>query len=293
MNTTENKPVIVGIGELLWDLLPDGKQVGGAPVNFVYHAAQCGGEGIAISAVGNDSLGKELESQLNLNGINHSLDYIDYPTGTVSVSLNEGIPSYSIIEDVAWDHISISPETLYHIKRADVICFGTLALRSDKSKNTILALLSEAKSDSLLLFDINIRQHYYSKSLIDLLMTKANILKINDEELVLLQDLFELPGNEDEACMQLIHDYQLKYLILTAGSRYSSIYTKDEKSVIDTPLIKVKDTVGAGDAFSGSFICSILMGKTLKEAHQNAVNIAAFVCSKEGAWPVYNTSFIC
>lgn len=281
------KPIVVGIGELLWDVLPTGKRAGGAPINFVYHATQMGAEGYAISAVGNDLSGTEIVQELEKNHISNSLGTVEYPTGSVMVELKEGIPTYTIIEGVAWDHIPLTQESIDLIKRADAICFGTLALRSRASKETILSLLSYAREDALRFFDINIRQSYYSKELIETLLHKANVFKINDEELVLLRDMCKLEGSDDEVCRQILQMYNLKYLVLTAGCAFSSIYTADEVSTIPTPRVEVADTVGAGDSFSGAFVYSVLTGKSLREAHQTAVETAAFVCTQEGAWPPY------
>lgn len=282
-----NKPVVVGIGELLWDVFPTGKRAGGAPINFVYHATQMGTEGYAISAVGNDVSGTEIVQELDKNHICNSLGIVGYPTGSVMVELENGIPTYTIIEGVAWDHIPLTRESIDLVKRADAVCYGTLALRSAASKETILSLLEYAREDALRFFDINIRQHYYSKELIEMLLRKANVFKINDEELVLLRDMFALTGSDEEVCRQLIRLYELRYVILTAGSAFSSIFTRDEVSTLPTPHVEVVDTVGAGDSFSGAFIYSILTGKTLREAHRIAVETAAFVCTREGAWPAY------
>lgn len=281
------KPIVVGIGELLWDVLPTGKRAGGAPINFVYHATQMGAEGYAISAVGNDLSGTEIVQELEKNHISNSLGTVEYPTGSVMVELKEGIPTYTIIEGVAWDHIPLTQESIDLIKRADAICFGTLALRSQASKETILSLLSYAREDALRFFDINIRQSYYSKELIETLLHKANVFKVNDEELVLLRGMCDLEGSDEEVCRKMLRKYNLKYVILTAGSAFSSIYSPDEQSTIPTPKVEVVDTVGAGDSFSGAFVYSLLTGKSLREAHQIAVETAAFVCTREGAWPSY------
>lgn len=282
-----NKPIIVGIGELLWDILPTGKKAGGAPINFVYHATQLGAEGYAISAVGKDELGKEIVHELDNNHIAHCIEAVDYPTGTVLVSLKDGIPAYDITENVAWDHIPVSPKAIEIVKEAKAVCFGTLAQRSTGSRKTLNELLSYAPEDALRFFDINIRQHYYSKELILDLLGKADVLKINDEELELLRSMMRLERDDEDCCKALLHQYGLKYVILTAGSRFSSIYSPDESSTIETPKVAVVDTVGAGDSFSGAFVYSILAGKSLKEAHRRAVDVAAFVCTKEGAWPEY------
>lgn len=283
-----NKPIVVGIGELLWDVLPTGKKAGGAPINFVYHATQLGAEGYAISAVGKDELGEEIVQELDNNHIAHCIESVDYPTGTVEVTLEKGIPTYNIIENVAWDHIPVSSKAIEIVKEAKAICFGTLAQRNMDSRKALTELLSYAPEDALRFFDINIRQNYYSKELILDLLEKANILKINDEELEMLRPMMGLEGDYEVCCKALLEKYGLKYVILTAGSKFSAIYSTDENSVIGTPKVAVADTVGAGDSFSGAFVYSILAGKSLKEAHRKAVNTAAFVCSKEGAWPEYS-----
>ena len=283
-----NKPIVVGIGELLWDVLPTGKKAGGAPINFVYHATQLGAEGYAISAVGKDELGEEIVQELDNNHIAHCIESVDYQTGTVEVTLEKGIPTYNIIENVAWDHIPVSSKAIEIVKKAKAICFGTLAQRNMDSRKALTELLSYAPEDALRFFDINIRQNYYSKELILDLLEKANILKINDEELEMLRPMMGLEGDYEVCCKALLEKYGLKYVIWTAGSKFSAIYSTDENSVIGTPKVAVADTVGAGDSFSGAFVYSILAGKSLKEAHRKAVNTAAFVCSKEGAWPEYS-----
>lgn len=282
------KPIVVGIGEILWDIFPTGKRAGGAPINFVYHATQLGAEGYAISAVGNDALGVEILQELEANHIANYIESISYPTGTVKIELNNGIPSYTIIENVAWDHIPLTQKAIDLVKTADAICYGTLSLRNAASRKTITTLLSYAKKDALRFYDINLRQHYYSKELIEELLKFANIFKINDEELSVLKDLFNIKGSEEEICKYFMNTYNLKYVILTAGDKYSVIYSQTEKSYLETPKVTVADTVGAGDSFSGAFVQSILTGKSLKEAHKQAVEISAFVCTKTGAWPQYD-----
>lgn len=284
----KNQPVIVGIGELLWDVLPTGKRAGGAPVNFVYHATQMGAEGYAISAVGNDVSGTEIIQELDKNHIISSyISTVEYPTGSVMVELKDGIPTYTIIEGVAWDHIPLTQNSIELMKRADAVCFGTLAQRSSESRETLRTLLSYMDKEALRFFDINIRQSYYSKELIESLLELANVFKINDEELELLRPMFGLEGTTDEVCHALIRQYDLRYLILTAGAELSTIYSPAETSTLPTPKVKVADTVGAGDSFSGAFVCSVLTGKSLREAHQKAVEVAAFVCTQNGAWPAY------
>ena len=282
-----NKPLVIGIGELLWDVFPDCKKAGGAPINFVYHATRMGAEGCAVSAVGDDDSGAEIVRELEKNNIGNCIEKVEYPTGSVLVELNDGLPSYSIVEDVAWDYIPLTRQAVDLVKVADAVCFGTLAQRAPGSRKTIKTLLGYAPENAIRFFDINLRQHYHSKELIEESLREANIFKLNDEELVALRSMFELEGSDDDVCRLLIEKYNLRYLVLTAGGDSSTIYSQSEKSVIPTPKVQVADTVGAGDSFSGAFVYSILTGKSLSEAHRKAVDIAAFVCTRHGAWPPY------
>lgn len=282
------KPVVVGIGELLWDMLPSGKRAGGAPVNFVYHAAQLGAEGYAVSAVGNDASGSEILRELDKAGIRHVISVLPYPTGNVLVKLQDGIPDYTIVEDVAWDHIPLTQDAADLVKKADCVCYGSLALRHADSRRTVEALLSYAPEKALRFFDVNLRQHYYSKELITELLGKANIFKLNDDEVIVLRDLFALKGSDEDVCRHFLEKFHLRYVVFTAGDKFSAVYAPGETSRVETPKVQVADTVGAGDAFSGAFVYNILTGKSLKEAHEAAVKVSAFVCTKSGAWPAYH-----
>lgn len=282
------RPVVVGIGELLWDMLPAGKRAGGAPVNFVYHAARWGAEGYAVSAVGNDVSGAEILRELDKNRIAYAIETVPYPTGSVLVHLKDGIPSYTMVENVAWDHLPLTQTAVDLIQRADAVCYGTLALRQADSRKTVETLLACARPDSLRFFDVNLRQSYFSAGLIEELLGLANVFKINDEELLALRTLFGLTGSDEAVCREFVRQQNLRYLIFTAGDKYSVIYTPDETSCLPTPQVNVVDTVGAGDAFSGAFVYSVLTGKTLRQAHEAAVKTAAFVCTQAGAWPAYD-----
>lgn len=283
------KPVVLSLGELLWDMLPSGKRAGGAPVNFAYHAAMNGAEGHAISAVGQDELGDELLGEVQKSGVDALIQRNAWPTSTVQVSLKNGIPEYTIVKSVAWDHILLTRELIDLTESADAICFGTLALRSPESHDTIIELLKHTKSSALKFFDINLRGDHYSKELIIELLAYATVLKLNDAELLLLRDMFDIRNaNDDEACRWFISEYNLDYVVLTAGSTFSTIISKNgETSTLSTPRVEVADTVGAGDSFSGTFTAKILTGSSLEQAHRDAVNTAAFVCTKDGAWPTY------
>lgn len=288
MKLQNRKPVVVGIGELLWDLLPTGKTAGGAPINFVYHASRLGAEGYAISAIGDDDNGREILKELDKYGIQYLIEKVPYPTGTVHVDINDdGIPHYTITERVAWDHMSPTADAVDLAERADAICFGALGQRSQQSREMIQAILSFAPDSAYRLFDINLRQHYYNKVLIEESLYLANVLKMNDDEMSELKNLFGLNGSEEEVANWFMETYNLRMVVLTAGADYSTVYTPDEVSTLSTPKVDVVDTVGAGDAFTSALVMSLLKGQTLKEAHECAVKIAAFVCSHKGAWPAY------
>lgn len=279
------KPIVIGIGEYLWDLLPTGKKAGGAPVNFAYHASQHGTEGWAISAVGKDELGDELLAVAEAHKINMEVSRIDYPTGTVKVTLCNGQPNYEICEGVAWDRIPLTEESINLAKRAKAISFGTLAQRDEVSRATTISLVQSAPKDALKVYDINLRKHFWSKELIESSLEMANVFKINDEELETLKPVFDIEEMDtNQACRYFMEKFSLNMLILTAGDKFSSIYYGNEKSTIETPKVEVVDTVGAGDAFSGSLIGSLLMGKSIAEAHKEAVETAAYVCTQAGAW---------
>ena len=272
MKQQNKKPVVVGIGELLWDLLPTGKTAGGAPINFVYHASRLGAEGYAISAIGDDDNGRDILSELDKYKIQYLIEKLPYPTGTVHVDIeDDGIPHYTITERVAWDHMSPTSDAVDLAERADAICFGALGQRCQQSRETIQAILSFAPDSAYRLFDINLRQHYYNKVLIEESLYLANVLKMNDDEMSELKNLFGLKGTEEEVANWFMENYNLRMVVLTAGADYSTVYTPDEVSTLATLKVDVVDTVGAGDAFSAALVMSLLKGQTLKEAHECAV----------------------
>ena len=280
--------LVIGIGEALWDMLPEGKKLGGAPANFAFHAGQFGLESMAVSAIGLDPLGEEIAKELEEHGLPFHLDRIDYPTGTVQVTLDSnGIPRYEIKEDVAWDNIPYTKELADLAGRAQAVCFGSLAQRNPVSRETIGWFLDAVPEDCLKVFDINLRQSFYSKEIIEDSLRRCDILKINDEELEIVKEMFGLEVLPTEGlCRSIIDEYGLKMLILTCGVNGSHVFSGDVSSFIETPKVKVADTVGAGDSFTGAFVASILKGKTVREAHEAAVKVSAFVCTQSGAMPV-------
>ena len=280
---------IVGMGEALWDCLPEGRKIGGAPANFAYHVGQFGFESLAVSAIGDDELGREIVEKFNQRNLNFRLETVAYPTGTVQVTLDDkGIPCYEIMENVAWDNIPYSSELESIARDCRAVCFGSLAQRSEVSRRTINRFLDEMPDDedTYKIFDINLRQHFYCKETVVNSLNKCNVLKINDEELVVVSEMFGLGGlSAEQVCRKILSEYNLKMLILTCGTNGSYVYTADNVSFQPTPKVEVADTVGAGDSFTGSFVASILKGKSISEAHKRAVEVSAFVCTQNGAMP--------
>ena len=282
------KRYVVGLGEALWDVLPEGKKLGGAPANFAYHAAQFGLDTIAISALGEDKLAEETIEALNEHNLNYLMPRVPYPTGTVQVTLTgDGIPTYDIKENVAWDNIPLTDEMLEIAKNARAVCFGSLAQRNVVSRENIHKFLDATPKDCVKIFDINLRQQFYTKEVIKESLKRCNILKINDEELVLIGRMFGYPGLDIEnKCWLILGKYNLDMLVLTCGTNGSYVFTPGQMSFQETPKVEVADTVGAGDSFTGSFVGSILNGKPVPEAHKTAVHVSAFVCTQNGAMPV-------
>lgn len=284
------KKLIVGLGEALWDVLPEGKKIGGAPANFAYHVSQFGLKSLAVSAIGKDKLGEELLENFDANGLNYHIPAVDYPTGTVQVEIDQaGIPQYNIKENVAWDNIPFTPELEEIAHNTQAVCFGSLAQRSVVSRNTILEFIDAMpkNDDTLKVFDINLRQGFYNKEIICESLRRCNILKINDEELVTVSRLKGYPGIDlQDKCWILLGKYNLKMLILTCGVNGSYVFTPGNVSFKETPKVEVADTVGAGDSFTAAFISSIIKGKSVEEAHETAVNTSAFVCTQNGAMPI-------
>lgn len=280
------KPKIVGIGELLWDVLPAGRRMGGAPVNFAFYAKEEGADAHVISAVGEDESGRELLDGITRLGIGTSaVEHNAHPTSTVDVSLdNAGIPTYRIHEGVAWDYIVPSPETETVVAGADAICWGSLAQRNSISRNSIEKIIAASPKTCLKLFDINLRLDYYDETIIRESLEAADILKLNEDELPVVARYFALGKDPEEVISRLIERFALRYVVYTEGSRGSRITAADgQSSFLETPRVKVADTVGAGDAFTAAFAVSLLKGLPLTNCHRRAVDVAAFVCTQHGA----------
>lgn len=281
--------IIVGMGEALWDCLPEGKKIGGAPANFAYHVSQFGFNSRVVSAVGNDPLGDEILQVLAEKRVNAQIDRVDYPTGTVQVTLDQvGVPQYEIKEGVAWDNIPFTPALRDLALRTRAVCFGSLAQRSAVSRATINRFLDTMPDtgSELKIFDINLRQNFYTQEVLCDSMRRCNVMKINDEELVTISRIFGYPGIDlQDKCWILLAKYNLKMLILTCGTNGSYVFTPGLISFQETPKVKVADTVGAGDSFTATFTAAILKGLSIPEAHKLAVEVSAFVCTQSGAMP--------
>ncbi|MDR1502985.1 MAG: carbohydrate kinase [Prevotella sp.] len=280
------KNIVVGLGEILWDVFPERKVLGGAPANFAYHVSQFGFNGYAVSAIGEDLLGKEILSSLEEKKLNYLVEKTDYPTGTVQVTLDKsGVPQYEICENVAWDNIPFTARTENLAKNTQTVCFGSLAQRSAVSRETIRKFLAAMPEDSLKIFDINLRLDYYTREIIEESLQMANMMKINDEEVIKIAALFEWNGEEQDICKRLLDEYDLNILILTKGTEGSFVFTPRQTSYQSTPKVHVADTVGAGDSFTAAFVAAYLHGERIEDAHQLAVEVSAYVCLQHGAMP--------
>lgn len=281
------KRLVVGLGEVLWDMLPEGRKIGGAPVNFAYHAGQFGIDTMAVSAIGNDKLGEDTISEMNGKHLNHIFPSVPYPTGSVQVSLDEkGVPAYDIKENVAWDNIPFTNEIESVARSCRAVCFGSLAQRNAVSRNTIRKFIESTPSGCIRIFDINLRQNFYTSNVIHDSLELCNILKINDEEIMLVSRMFNYDSsNIENVCRTIMEDFSLEMVILTCGTKGSYIFTKGGVSFMPTPKVNVADTVGAGDSFTGSFCAAILRGLPVAEAHKKAVEVSAYVCTQNGAMP--------
>ncbi len=281
---------IVGLGEALWDVLPEGRKIGGAPANFAYHISQFGYQSKVVSAVGDDKLGAELLERFDENGLKYHIETVPYATGTVQVELDpNGVPMYDIKEGVAWDNIPFTEELAQLARNTRVACFGSLAQRSVVTRETIHKFLEtmEDGEGHYKIFDINLRQGFYTRETITDSMERCNILKINDEELVAISRMFGYPGIDlQDKCWILLAKYKLKMLILTCGVNGSYLFTPGNVSFVATPKVNVADTVGAGDSFTATFIASILQGESVMDAHKKAVRVSAYVCTQHGAMPI-------
>lgn len=277
---------IIGLGEILWDMLPTGKQLGGAPANFAYHVCRLGGNGWAVSAISDDELGREIKNTLSTKKLNTILEEVNEPTGTVQVTLNAaGVPTYDITEGVAWDHIPFTERIGNLAKETSAVCFGTLAQRSPESRATIHKFIESMPAGSLKVYDINLRQKYYDEKIISDSLRLADILKINDEELEIVSKMLCLSGTSEERCRAISREFNLKFMILTMGGDGSKVILEDRVHLSTPGKINIVDTVGAGDSFTAAFMLAYLRGESIEKAHSLATEVSSYVCTKAGAMP--------
>lgn len=285
---------VIGVGEVLWDLLPAGKQLGGAPANFAYHAHALGAEARVVSRVGNDPLGHEILDRLQALGLTTDGVGVDLaaPTGTVSVELAaDGQPRFTIHENVAWDRLVADEKSLAFAVHADAVCFGSLAQRSEPSRGSIRKLVAATPTAALRVFDINLRQQFYSREIVEESLRLANVLKLNDTELPVLAAMFGLGGGVREQLAALAERFALRAVALTRGAHGSVLLAGGAWSEHSGLTVKVVDSVGAGDAFTAAMTLGLLVGRPLDDINRHANEVAAYVCSQPGATPVLPASF--
>lgn len=286
MNPMDNR-YVVGLGEILWDCFEAERRLGGAPANCAYHAAQFGHQGIVVSAIGQDADGDAIVEELNKKKLPHLMERVEHPTGTVDVDLTDANdPKYTIHTEVAWSHIPFTAELKAIAAETKAVCFGTLAQWNAESRDTIKRFLNATPEDCMRVFDVNLRQSYYTREVLDASFKRCSILKINDAELQVIARLYDIDAwDRQRACRELMQRFNVPTLILTMGTRGSEVYWEGGRSFLETPSVRVKSAVGAGDAFTGAFVGSLLRGVDIKDAHHIAVSVAAYVCTREGAMP--------
>ncbi len=289
LNSADMKPLVAGLGELLWDVVGADETLGGAPVNFVYHAAQLGASALAISSIGDDLRGRRAISHLADHGVvtDHLTVVEGVPTGYVQASVDtNGVADYLFPDDVAWDRLTIEPATEELAPRLKAICFGSLAQRSHHSRAAIHRFLTSLPESVLKIFDLNIRQNFYSEEIIRDSLTQADILKLNDDEIDLLGRLDDLEGSPEQRLTILVERYGLTLGVLTRGDLGSVLVSST--TVSDHPgfQAEVVDTIGAGDSFTAVIAMGMLKGYPLEKINEHANRVASHVCSRRGAMVV-------
>lgn len=279
---------IVAVGEVLWDLLPSGRKMGGAPANFACHVRALGAGSRLITRVGDDDLGREILDWLPRHGLPTDTVEVDpeAPTGTVSVALgSDGQPRFTIHENVAWDRIEAGSLALAAAAGADAVCFGSLAQRSETSRRAIRAVVQATRPAALRIFDVNVRPPFVDRDVIAASLGMAGVLKLNDQELPLLAEMFGLVGSIREQLAALSRRYELSAIAFTRGGQGSLVFRGGEWSDHPGEPVEVVDTVGAGDAFTAVLAVGLLSGWPLDAINRKANRVAAYVCSQPGATP--------
>ena len=283
----ESRPLVIGLGEVLWDLLPSGAFLGGAPANFAFHANQLGANGLVVSAIGRDPCGQEIQSRFRELGLSTAGQrLVDRPTGTVTGDMQEGQPNYTIHTDVAWDEIPCDADLEAVARRAAAVCFGSLAQRSLISRDNIRKFLAATGKGCLKVCDINLRQHYYDVETLRTSLELCDVLKLNHEEFPILAKLLDLPESIESGLAETVSRFQLRLAVVTRGANGSSLIgpwrVSDHPGY---PVSAIADTVGAGDAFTAAIVWGLLHEEDLDRLHARAARIASFVCTQSGATP--------
>lgn len=289
-------PLLVGIGEVLWDCFPQGRHLGGAPGNLLLHAASFGAEAHLVSAVGDDDLGREALALLTRGEVACKEVAIraDRATGQAFISLDsEGQANFRFGDQIPWDDLQWSESLGQLAGQADLVVFGSLAQRSARSHETTLRFLEACRPDSVRLFDANLRPPHYRRETILASLGRANALKVNEQELPIVADFLKLPPASDEALVRRIaDDYELDLIALTLGSRGSVVFHKGELVGTEGESVEVVDTVGAGDAFTACLLTGLYKGEELASVCSRANRLAAFVCGQSGAVPALPAHFL-
>jgi len=285
--------IIAGIGEVLWDIFPDGKYLGGAPTNFIYHINRLGNNGVLISSVGNDTNGSELTKELAVKGMKYLLEISEKPTGTVIVSTDTyGSPTYEISENTAWDEIILNDDSIEIAKKCTAVCFGTLPLRYQQTKISIFGFLSNTNEKCLNVCDLNLRQQFYNNEIIIKCLVACDILKINHEERDIIKSIEKITGNDVYFCRTISQKYGISTIILTYGKNGSMVMNNGEVSICRPPKVTIADTVSAGDSFTAGFIHKLTNGHSIREAHRYGTVLSAYVCTKTGGTPDIDLNII-
>lgn len=280
--------LLIGLGELLWDVLPEGEQLGGAPANFSYHAAALGAEGLVVSTVGNDERGERALRELAGRGLSTAGIAVSdgWPTGYVEAELDDrGVASYHFPDDVAWDHLIVNEAAEAAARRAAAVCFGSLCQRCAESRRAMQRFLGLLPAPALKIFDVNLRQHFYSEEVLHASLDRADVVKLNGDELPVVAGLFRLAGDPREQLQQLVRLFGLRLAILTRGGGGSLLVAAAEISDHPGAAADLADTIGAGDSFTAAVAVGLLLGLPLAEISERANRLAAFVCSRSGAMP--------
>lgn len=281
----------LGIGEVLWDVFPEGARLGGAPFNFAYFCGRLGAAARIVSRVGADEQGRALLDEARRMGVDTSLIQIDnaQPTGIVRVSIgSDGVPAYECPAQTAWDFIETTESALEAARQADIIGFGTLAQRHNVSWRTIHRLLAEAKAECLRVCDVNLRHQYYSPEFLTESFLQAEIVKLNEDEFALVKQLLGTSPQDDEAAQWLVEEFDLRALVLTLGPHGARAWSTTTQAQVGGLVVRVRDTVGSGDAFAATFAMEMARGSSLETALFWANVAGAYVATQHGATPEFS-----